>query len=693
MATTSAQAARSEGIAQRRARPRVSPYDGAMARSTPQAAGRHGVRWQGLDEDIFSQTKPLADESCAKLVSDDDGDAGIESDDPTNTAMFLVESEENELNEIVPGTPQAFSKLSQLTVQSINRQRVRQTPGRTPLYRDIGAQDTPSRGSLTKGTGSSSKSLVSDDGSPSKKGDAMQLESLGAPVPVFQLPSPPKESTAGADGMAVPKSVRIMNSSRRAEMILDKIRASERTVEAPVLPKASPAEQRKRTPIKRNFERNEFAPIGFPSLATTRSNAGDKAPEPRPAESSEDNGAAGGANSNEQANYLLQTPPPKKSAAARHSADAARTPVTEQMKRINQLRTFLSRSEKQPQQFAILGTPAQAARRMSEADRTRLNLGRSPSYSRPGGQHDALGSQVPRFNLPEQQDMSAINLIDSMSFSQISSIHETSIGLEEDNHVSQQLLLSFSSTKRDEDSGSSKHRSMALVPHRGPGSLGTGCANIMDMSLQLTRSIAALDGGLRSQLEIQCQSGTGAAELGAVADAVERANAEYGQNAASGDARTMSMRSDELEGQVKTLRETMAETKDIVFSIRQELDQHKQGQLADDSRLDDIVRLLGALDMRLHMLEARQQQSLKASSKASSSGSIKVVEAVKPAEQQDVISLIGQLFVNCLTMYPLRIVGALVIILLLELITISGLGSRAMYELKHYLPTPPAPPS
>ncbi|KAJ1648369.1 hypothetical protein LPJ64_000318 [Coemansia asiatica] len=747
MDTSSAQAVLSgKDMAQRRSRTRISPYDGAMEQSTPRVPERYKVRWEGLDEDLFSNSKSLADESCIKLVSDDDSDVGIESDDPTNTAMFLVESEENELKQIVPGTPQAFSKLGQLTVQSINRQRISQTPGKTPSHRGTGNHGSASRRSSSKSNNGSSKSFISTEDSPSKRGKAAQIESLGPPVPVFQLPSPPKEKMASANGANVPKSVRILNSSRRAEMILDKIKASEKTAERPAVPKASsPAEQRKRMPIKPDFERNEFAPIEFPILVASNkgNNASGKQSEHQSADSSlmplnKEKAAASSDKSaiskdsrvgepqreqqegnvfsstagsaNEQADYLLQTPPPKKSASLRRAGDIPKTPITEQMKRIKQLRTFLSKPEKQSQQFTILGTPAQAARRMSEADRTRLVLGKSPSENRSNGISDSLSAQVPKFSLPlaEQQDMSAINLIDSMSFSQISSIHEDSIEHEEDNHASQQqhqLLLSFSSSRHGDSSGNRdiahQHRGTEIAAYRGSGSQETSHVNLMDMSLQLTQSIAVLDGGLQSQLQLQLQrqSGPGAPELSEVADAVERANIELDQNPVNENGLATHVRSDELEGQVKTLRETMTETKDIVFSIRQELDQQKHGQHADDSKLDDIVRLLGALDMRLHMLEDRQQQSLKANpTKASSSGSIKVA-AAKPAsqqkqkQQQDIFSLIGLLFVNCLAKYPLRIIGALFIVLVLELITISGLGSRAMYELKNYLPVPPAPPS
>ncbi|KAJ2606330.1 hypothetical protein H4R99_000538 [Coemansia sp. RSA 1722] len=770
MATASAQTSANEGLAQRRSRARVSPYDGAMVQSTPRDTEKYSVRWQGLNDDMFSDSKQLAEESCIKPVSDNednnDSDKGIESDDPTNTAMFLVESEEKELNEIVPGTPQAFSKLGQLTVQSINRQRVSQTPGKTPLQRSATKDENSNGRSSNK-----SKSHSSSYGSPSKRGKVLQTDSLGAPVPVFQLPSPPKESIVKTEGLSTPKCVRIINSSRRAEMILDKIKASERIVEIPAAKRESPVGERRRTPIKPTFERNEFAPIGFPSLVS-KGNISDKMSEHQHTEQPKNIGrrpsldkgkavasssaaaaaAATGAMSSatmasalpvpkhlettesqkEQKNlldsaagtaqnidnYLLQTPP-KKGAAARNSSGNPETPITvEQIRRLDQLRNFIKTSERQPQEFAILGTPAQAARRKSEADQTRLDSYKSRSDNKPNRVFDIQDRQVPRFNLPEQQDMTAINLIDSMSFSQISSIHEESIGPEEGNNESQQhLLLSYTSHRHDEDSSKAHgarlrqrqlaHRDTAVKDaDHGTGFLATCGPNIMDMSLQLTRSIAALDGGLWTQLQRQPGAETGAgagagdnaeaAHLGAVADAVERANTELVQSPADEDGQASPIRNSELESQVKTLRETMSETKEIVFSIRQELDQQKHGQRSDDTKLDDIVRLLGALDMRLHMLEGRQQQqqqSLKAQPKAASSGSIKVA-AEMPAQQvqqQDIVSLIGHLFVNCLTRYPLTIIGSLVIILVLELLTISGLGSRAVYELKQFLPAPPPP--
>ncbi|KAJ1883508.1 hypothetical protein LPJ57_000007 [Coemansia sp. RSA 486] len=694
-----------------------------MVQSTPRDTEKYSVRWQGLNDDMFSDSKQLAEESCIKPVSDNednnDSDKGIESDDPTNTAMFLVESEEKELNEIVPGTPQAFSKLGQLTVQSINRQRVSQTPGKTPLQRSATKDENSNGRSSNK-----SKSHSSSYGSPSKRGKVLQTDSLGAPVPVFQLPSPPKESIVKTEGLSTPKCVRIINSSRRAEMILDKIKASERIVEIPAAKRESPVGERRRTPIKPTFERNEFAPIGFPSLVS-KGNISDKMSEHQHTEQPKNIGrqqknlldsAAGTAQNID--NYLLQTPP-KKGAAARNSSGNPETPITvEQIRRLDQLRNFIKTSERQPQEFAILGTPAQAARRKSEADQTRLDSYKSRSDNKPNRVFDIQDRQVPRFNLPEQQDMTAINLIDSMSFSQISSIHEESIGPEEGNNESQQhLLLSYTSHRHDEDSSKAHgarlrqrqlaHRDTAVKDaDHGTGFLATCGPNIMDMSLQLTRSIAALDGGLWTQLQRQPGAETGAgagagdnaeaAHLGAVADAVERANTELVQSPADEDGQASPIRNSELESQVKTLRETMSETKEIVFSIRQELDQQKHGQRSDDTKLDDIVRLLGALDMRLHMLEGRQQQqqqSLKAQPKAASSGSIKVA-AEMPAQQvqqQDIVSLIGHLFVNCLTRYPLTIIGSLVIILVLELLTISGLGSRAVYELKQFLPAPPPP--
>ncbi|KAJ2610394.1 hypothetical protein EV177_003992 [Coemansia sp. RSA 1804] len=54
----------------------------------------------------------------------DEDVGGVESDDPTNTAMCLDENDEKELHGVAPNTPMAFEKLGQLTAKSISRQKL-----------------------------------------------------------------------------------------------------------------------------------------------------------------------------------------------------------------------------------------------------------------------------------------------------------------------------------------------------------------------------------------------------------------------------------------------------------------------------------------------------------------------------------------------------------------------------------------
>ncbi|KAJ2767178.1 hypothetical protein GGI18_005850, partial [Coemansia linderi] len=240
--------------------------------------------------------------------------------------------------------------------------------------------------------------------------------------------------------------------------------------------------------------------------------------------------------------------------------------------------------------------------------------------------------------------------------------------------------------------------------------------NLIDLSSRLNMSIHALNNGLRGQL---MQDGGGAVlmdqdELDSVTRAVEMVGTELNQSLASllpgpnnnrddqspGRNGLSTIAESELEDQVKTLRETMLETKDIVFAIQRELDQQKQGQSSDDSKLDDIVRLLGALDMRLHMLEGRQR--LDQTPQRSNLGSVKVYAGNGP-QQQDIISRIGQCIAYCLGRYPLMLLGALFIILLSELLVIGGFGSsvqtvrvlgrHAFDEMKRHIAVEPHLPS
>ncbi|KAJ2692663.1 hypothetical protein GGH99_001593, partial [Coemansia sp. RSA 1285] len=94
----------------------------------------------------------------------DEDVGGVESDDPTNTAMCLDENDEKELHGVAPNTPMAFEKLGQLTAKSISRQKVAQTPGKTRTGLGSTGQRTETADSARAST------WYTNAGSPSKKG-------------------------------------------------------------------------------------------------------------------------------------------------------------------------------------------------------------------------------------------------------------------------------------------------------------------------------------------------------------------------------------------------------------------------------------------------------------------------------------------------------------------------------------------
>ncbi|KAJ2028010.1 hypothetical protein GGI08_009818, partial [Coemansia sp. S2] len=189
---------------------------------------------------------------------DEDDSAGMESDDPTNTAMFLDDSEEKELHGVPPGTPQAFKKLGQLTVKSITRQKDSQTPGRTQTRTSAIPQ-------LGKSGSAGRNSQYTNNISPSKRGrnDNDDMLPLGAAVPVRPVERPSEP--------VVPLSVQRLRASQRASRILDNIKGtaplfdSHRGPNGGVLPLqfGAPANQQPRVNLNPEFDRNEFSPIVF----------------------------------------------------------------------------------------------------------------------------------------------------------------------------------------------------------------------------------------------------------------------------------------------------------------------------------------------------------------------------------------------------------------------------------------------
>ncbi|KAJ2383000.1 hypothetical protein GGI23_007245, partial [Coemansia sp. RSA 2559] len=203
-------------------------------------------------------------------ISDEDV-AGTESDDPTNTAMFLDENEEKELHGVTPGTPMAFKKLGQVTTKSITRQKDAQTPGRTTR---VGL--TRSSGKYT-GTENVTTRYV-NTGSPSKKGkqeESVDLMSSAIPrlTPRNNARQGIRRQDSGGD-VDVPKSIRRIRESRRAGEMLGMIKMG--SLESKI-PKKAPlaamlAEKDNRFPDKTQaqnqpllrtsldpeFDRNEF---------------------------------------------------------------------------------------------------------------------------------------------------------------------------------------------------------------------------------------------------------------------------------------------------------------------------------------------------------------------------------------------------------------------------------------------------
>ncbi|KAJ2451911.1 hypothetical protein GGF42_004152 [Coemansia sp. RSA 2424] len=712
---------------------------------------------------------------------EEDSGAGIDSDDPTNTAMFLDDSEEKELRGVLPGTPQAYRRLGQVTAKSISRQKDSQTPGRTQTR----ASAMPQLGSSGSSAGRNLR--YANNVSPSKKGRHDEdVVALGSAAPVRPA-ARPSEPVLRPREPAVPLSVQKLRASQKAGRILDRIKGTTPLFDARIAPKGSvmplqfgvPASQRPHVNIEPEFEKNEFSPIVFskqgrpkrqPAAAALRLE--DLAREMPAIDEAEDEGrktpenkprvpAAGtpynllralSERSNES--RIVERPP------APPSVDADRG--YSQLKELSGS-AFMRTPEKQPTLNLLGDTPPSIPRERLDSLR---KFFRAHSSAAQGRQDNEFGKDRPEHRATSrkdansflisfdnfdsqqqlQQSSEALAPLNTSTLSQISSIRHSDGTmtnflhspsplrpmkvpadqlsppplLGDDSGSLLSLLPDASARGREQDPSKPVPFLLNQIwkqqqEQREKQAAGDN-SNLIDLSSRLNMSIHALNNGLRGQLR---QSGDGAAlmgqeELDSVARAVETVGAELNQSLVSlmpgpneyhealspGRRGLSAIAESELEDQVKTLRETMLETKDIVFAIQRELDQQKQGHSSDDSKLDDIVRLLGALDMRLHMLEGRQR--LDQTPQRANLGSVKMYAGSAP-QQQDIISRIGQGIAYCLGRYPLMLLGALFIILLSELLVIGGFGSsvqtvrvlgrHALDEMKRHIIVLPQSPS
>ncbi|KAJ1820716.1 hypothetical protein LPJ60_003053 [Coemansia sp. RSA 2675] len=703
----------------------------------------------------------------------DDGieDVGMESDDPTNTAMFLDDSEEKELHGVPPGTPQAFKKLGQLTVKSISRQKDSQTPGRTQTRASVVPQ-------LGKSGGAGRNTRYTNNVSPSKKGNHGNSgnETLGAAVPVRS--SEP----------VVPMSVLRLRASQRASKILDNIKGTTPQLSRTRVPNGgggsvlplqfgAPGGQHHRVNLDPEFDKNEFSPIVF---SKQRKLERQSAAAPRLEDLAREMPALDEEEEEKEEQRTPETKPRMPavgtpynllralSERSNESRLAERPPAPPsidtdggylQLKKLPG-DALMRTPEKQPILNLLGDTPPPSLSRerldsLRKFFRDKSSATQGPSEAGTDKAKAATTSRKDNSNLlisfdtfdhQNQHSSEALAPLSTSTLSQISSIRHSDgtvlnflsspsplrplkvpadglcspplLGDDSDSLLS--LLPDASSRSRDQDPSKPVPYLLNQIwkqqEEQRERQATSSSGNLIDLSSRLNMSIHALNNGLRGQL---MQDGGGAVlmdqdELDSVTRAVEMVGTELNQSLASllpgpnnnrddqspGRNGLSTIAESELEDQVKTLRETMLETKDIVFAIQRELDQQKQGQSSDDSKLDDIVHLLGALDMRLHMLEGRQR--LDQTPQRSNLGSVKVYAGNGP-QQQDIISRIGQCIAYCLGRYPLMLLGALFIILLSELLVIGGFGSsvqtvrvlgrHAFDEMKRHIAVEPHLPS
>ncbi|KAJ2558941.1 hypothetical protein GGH12_005620 [Coemansia sp. RSA 1822] len=691
----------------------------SRGRSTRTRTSQHGQRTHA----------PHNAQYANYIGSSVEDEAGIDSDDPTNTAMFLDDSEESELKSVVPGTPLAYKQLEQVTVKSISRQRDSQTPGR-PQNGTSG--NTQSR--------SSRSSRYVNDESPSKRGKNQLAAQSGIPMLTPAVRRPQNITME-------PQSVLQIRSSRRAGSILDRIKQAPQA-EYNILDKLKQASANStnshdaghgtrnvQTGVDPSFNKNEFSPFLFSKLARVQNKVSSrvaepqqgqsnvcKTPETKPrrygpstpynmlralSEKSSESGSvprvSGEAGSSKPLgagkDKALGSDPfmstPVKHDGVMSSETATRT---ENRERIESLRRFFDKhmgdlipSEAEDEAKEAVVPDRDRGDLLISFDAGEQQTGQVPCMSRISQMSsirqsdradELLQSPSPR-RPPCTLEPRAINAADSAS----------------------SLLLSFTS-RHDHDP--SKPIPFLLNQIEQQDAEWTGDkSNLIDLSSRLNTSINALNCGLREHLARATAADGVTADRMTVADKVAattgsaRANpvttnicVEAGDQASASEI--------ELKCHVDTLRKTMEETKSIVSSIQAELGQQRQGHASDDAKLDGIARLLGALDMRLHMLEDRQrldQTTAQASPMAhrTNTGSTKIHPN---NSQRDILSRLGQLIVYCLSRYPLMIIGALFIVLVSELVFISGIrldahtlneyGRYALGEVKRHLPQPPS---
>ncbi|KAJ2082939.1 hypothetical protein H4R24_001209 [Coemansia sp. RSA 988] len=693
------------------------------------------------------------------------GEADIDSDDPTNTAMFLDESEENELVNVVPGTPLAFKKLGQITVKSITRQRDSQTPGRPQIGLSTGKQRTYDNSSASRIPRSYNIE------SPTKKSAKGQVNLLNTAIPIL---TPMAAGSGGSKQYkwteeAEPLSVLRLRSSRRAGDILNTIKRTSpksKGEERRIIAEGNAPLMDLGTDAQRQIPSMERPLSAMPKPTNVR----------RPAQ---------------QPNHLSACKPEEQQISDTQTVDVCKTPETKRRRPrtntpYNMLRALSEKSnesntskhagsripvgeaingkqtsvtsnqnmhtpEKQSTVDVDAPTPMTDCRKRIESLRNYFNLSANngmtneaqdekmmtPVLSKHSNNllisFDTVNRQKSNIFAPYSSQLSQISSIrnadEEIDLLQMSPSPMRPVQLGEDGADSldcdfggasaSSLLLSYTSRYHDQKD---LNKPIPFVLNQGEiaqqeQQRAGGRANLIDLSFRLNSSINALNQGLREQLARNDASHSGRAHIDNTADEISKAGAELNQsiasltggrvNAVDASPGAASATPSELEGQVETLRKTMEETKAIVFAIQSELDQQRQSSMSEDTKLDDIARLLGALDMRLHMIEDRQRLDQSAGTSAASVGSPQRANAgstkvhTNGTQANDLVSRIGQLIVDWLSRYPLMIIGGLFIILVSELMVIGGikpdvhkmrgLGHYAMNEVKRHISVPELP--